>query len=272
MHKKLTRAEIVRAALLYTRLERIVLVVLMLAAIVPAFGADSEQRQFYEPSLAKRIANSEIVCYVTVLNTFRNGRTQAIDGADFHELVAVASVHRVFKGRIASYVQFRYFGQPEDNGVAVKINPPEAFFQSGRSYIVFLKGDEQHLEVAVPVIRMEIRTADLEPATPSAGAQSSAAIAELLFAAVRAEPKTIGRAAEDYFSWAEEMVGKDAVSAVEPFLTSEDELVRYQAAWWLSFRQVSDAVISVLVKTSKNSQIEAWARSEAKNRLKEMGR
>jgi hypothetical protein len=92
-----------------------------------------------------------------------------------------------------------------------------------------------------------------------------------LFYAVRARPKTIGRRASHYFSWAEEVIDKDgAVLAVEPFLASEDELVKYQAAWWLSFRRLNDSVINVLVSTKNDSAIDGWARSGAEQRLKDI--
>jgi hypothetical protein len=100
--------------------------------------------------------------------------------------------------------------------------------------------------------------------------QSSAAIAEELFNSVRAEPRTIGRMATHYFSWAGEMVGKDAISPVESFFGSDDLLVSYQAAWWLSFRRRSDSVTRVLVQMSNDRNIEEWARSGAQQPLNDM--
>ena len=242
----------------------------MLTANSHTLGAATEQAPAaYEPSLAKRIAYSDIVCSVTVVRTKETRKTQVIAGAERDEFIAEAEVHRVFKGTIDSpIVRFRYFRLRRSNGDY--FGPPTAFFETGSTYIAFLKDDEKHLEVAVPVFQMEIRTARLEPGALKSTSQSSAAIAEELFYSVRAEPKTIGRMATHYFSWAEEMVGKDAVLVVESFLSSDDELVRYQAAWWLSFRRVSDSVTTVLVKTRNDPSIEEWARSGAEQRLKDM--
>jgi hypothetical protein len=99
---------------------------------------------------------------------------------------------------------------------------------------------------------------------------SLAGIAEELFDSIKSQPKTLGRAATHYFSWAEEVVGKNAVSAVESFLVSDDDLIRYQAAWWLSFREITNLVINILLDTSNNSSVETWARSESERRLEDI--
>ena len=83
-------------------------------------------------------------------------------------------------------------------------------------------------------------------------------------------PTTIGRSADYYFSWAEELLGKKTVPLVQPFLKEADPLVRYQAAWWLSFRDVNDPVVAILINTMRDQTIEAWARSGAEQRLRDM--
>ena len=83
---------------------------------------------------------------------------------------------------------------------------------------------------------------------------------------MKTKPKTLGRGATHYFDWAEEVVGKNAVPAVESFLVSDDDLVRYQAAWWLSFREITDPVINVLVDTSNNSSVDL-ARTELRREI-----
>ncbi len=78
--------------------------------------------------------------------------------------------------------------------------------------------------------------------------------------------------ASHYFDWAEELVGIDAVHEVEPFLKSDDGIVRYEAARWLSFRRMSDSVTTVLVNTKNDPDVESWARSGAAQRLEDVHR
>ncbi|HET7184439.1 MAG TPA: hypothetical protein VFI82_07120 [Terriglobales bacterium] len=234
-------------------------------------GAYAQQPPFaYEPSLAKRISYSEIVCSATILKTEKMGRKELIGSAERDEFIAEAEVGRVFKGTLRSpSVRFRYYDfgpYPTPDHIA----PPTAFFETGSRYLLFLKGDGQNLQVAVPVWQMEIRLAPRPSSAATSVSPSPAGIAEELFYSVRSKPKTLGRMATHYFSWAEEVIGKDAIPAVEPFLHSKDELVEYQAAWWLSFRQASDTVINVLANTKNSPSIEEWARSGATDRLRDM--
>jgi len=71
-------------------------------------------------------------------------------------------------------------------------------------------------------------------------------------------------------SWTEESIGKQAIPLVEPFLSSSNPLIRYQAAWWLSFRQVNSAVMNELNNTMRDEGIEEWARSGLRERLGDM--
>ncbi len=146
-----------------------------------------------------------------------------------------------------------------------------AFFQKESRHLIFINKTGQDLEVAIPVWRMEIALAPRSQSDLASVPSSPSGIAGELFDSVRAKPNTIGRSATHYFSWAEEIIGKDdAVTRVKPFLTSNDELVKYQAAWWLSFRQLNDSVINVLISTKNNRTIEKWARSGAKQRLEDI--
>jgi hypothetical protein len=95
-------------------------------------------------------------------------------------------------------------------------------------------------------------------------------LAKELVSAVQSAPDTIGRLATHYYSWTEELIGKQAIRLVEPFLSSSDPLIRYQAAWWLSFRQVNNAVINELNNAMRDVSIEEWARSGARERLGDM--
>jgi len=236
-------------------------------------GASAQQPPFdYEPSLAKRIGYSEIVCSATILKTEKMGSKELIGGAERDEFIADAQVGQVFKGTLRSpSVRFRYYDfgpyRPPDH-----LRPPTAFFETGSRYVLFLKGDGQNLQVAVPVWQMEIRLAPRQSSAATAVSSSLAGIAEELLYSVRSKPQTLGRMATHYFSWAEEVIGKDAIPAVEPFLDSNDELVKYQAAWWLSFRQVSDSVTNALGDAKDNPSIEEWARSGARQRLRDMHR
>jgi hypothetical protein len=231
----------------------------------------AEQPPFaYEPSLAKRISYSEVVCSGTIVKTEKTGKKEMIGGADRDEFIAEADVGQVFKGNLSSHaVRFRYFNfgaypTPEF------ITPPIASFDVGSRYIIFLRSRETNLEVAVPVWQMEIPLGPKLSSEAASVPPSLAGIAEELFDSIKSQPKTLGRTATHYFSWAKEVVGKNAVPAVEYFLVSDDDLVRYQAAWWLSFREITSPVINILLDTSNNSSVETWARSESERRLEDI--
>jgi hypothetical protein len=104
------------------------------------------------------------------------------------------------------------------------------------------------------------------PLDESKPAPALALARELVFA-IESAPQTIGRTATHYFSWVEELIGKKRVPFVAPFLDSIDPLVRYQAAWWLSFRQVDATVMNELKYAEKDESIEEWARSGARGTL-----
>jgi HEAT repeat protein len=132
-----------------------------------------------------------------------------------------------------------------------------------------LRRHDSDLEVAVPVYQMEIAIASPNHAGIPVG-MPELALANELVSAIQSGPETIGRMAATYSSWAEELIGKQALPLVEPFLKSNDPLVRYQAAWWLSFRKVDAAVVGELKKTFLDQNVEEWARSGARERLSDM--
>jgi len=117
---------------------------------------------------------------------------------------------------------------------------------------------------------MEIRLAPRGLMSDESNVDLSQVLAKELVTAVQYEPETIGRSATHYYSWAEELIGKQAIPLVEPFLSSSNPLIRYQAAWWLSFRQVNSAVMNELNNAMRDEGIEEWARSGARERLGDM--
>lgn len=250
-----------------TRLAPVFTLFLLLATV----AANSEKAPFnYEPSLAKRIIYSGVVCSATIVSTHKLATKKVIGGSERNEYIAEATVDKVFKGTLGSpQIAFRYYdfsSHPTEY-----FGPPIAFFEKESRYLIFLNHTGHDLEVAVPVWQMEIALAPRSQSNLASDLSSPTGIADELFYAVRARPKTIGRSASHYFSWAEEVIGKDgAILAVEPFLASDDELVKYQAAWWLSFRRLNDSVMNALVSTKNNPTIEEWARSGAEQRLKDI--
>jgi hypothetical protein len=147
--------------------------------------------------------------------------------------------------------------------------PPDADFESGVRCAIFLKGPESDLHTAIPLYQMEVQLSPQSHSQPHRSPLS--ALAQELLLAVQSAPTTIGRSADHYFSWAEDLVGNKIVPQVEPFLKESDPLVRFQAAWWLSFRKPNDTVVAILLTTGNDQTIEAWARSGAVQRLRDMG-
>jgi hypothetical protein len=61
-----------------------------------------------------------------------------------------------------------------------------------------------------------------------------------------------------------------SVPLVEPFLSSGDRLLRYDAAWWLSFREVNTKVTNELKNAMQDESLGASERSAARDRLRDM--
>jgi hypothetical protein len=244
----------------------------LLILLSAKIAARDEKAPFeYEPSLARRISYSAVVCSATIVRTQKFPTNKVIGGAERNQYIAEAIVDKVFKGTLGSpTIAFRYYDF-STNPTAEYFGPPAAHFEKESRYLVFLSDTGQDLEVSVPVWQMEIALAPTSQSDLASLASSTSGIADELFYSIRTKPKTIGRTASHYFSWAEELIGKDdAVHGVEPFLDSDDDLVKYQAAWWLSFRRLSDSVINILENTKNNPTIEEWARSGAGQRLEDI--
>jgi hypothetical protein len=67
--------------------------------------------------------------------------------------------------------------------------------------------------MAIPVYQMEIEIASLNLAGYTVG-RPELALANELISAIRSAPKTIGKLADTYFSWAEELIGKQTIPLV----------------------------------------------------------
>jgi hypothetical protein len=218
------------------------------------------------PQIKERERYSEIICSATIVKISPAGNAVRLQGREVSQWIAVADVDHVFKGTLdPKTIEFKYYGfipPPE-------VSPPTAYFHPGLRYILFLSTHDSNLEVAIPVYQMEIELAPTNKAGYPVGTPELA-LANELVTAIESAPKTTGRLASTYFSWAEELIGKQTVPLVEPFLNSSDPLVRYQAAWWLSFRKLDAAVVGELKKTSRDQNVEEWARSGARERLRDV--
>lgn len=232
--------------------------------------ADDKQPNKYLPSFQERERYSDIVCSATIVKTYTTSSVKQLDGQERSEWIAQARVDHIFKGFLGSQIiDFKYYGLGPRTGDY--FGPPVADFRPGIRYVLFLRGQGPNLTVTVPFYQMEIEVAPQPlPLDESKPAPDLALARELVFA-IEFAPQTIGRAATKYFSWVEELVGKDSFPLIKPFLTSGDQLVRYQAAWWLSFRQVDTQVINELNHAAHDGGVEEWARSGARDRLCAMG-
>jgi hypothetical protein len=223
----------------------------------------------YLPRIQDRQHYSDIVCSATVLEAHLMSPAVRLEGEERSQWSAVALVDRVFKGAIdAQVLEFKYYGLASSAGDY--FGPPIAEFQSGTRYLLFLKGDARDLEVSTPFYQSEIRVAPQSPIVPDVESNSDLALATELMFAVQSAPTTTGRAATTYFGWSEELIGERSIPLVEPFLSSSNPLIRYQAAWWLSFRKLDGGVINQLENTVQDETAELWARSGARDRLRDI--
>jgi hypothetical protein len=241
------------------------LAVVGLIALLPARAQELAPNKFL-PQFKERGRYSEIICSATIVKTSPAGSPIRLQGREVSQRTAVARVGHVFKGTLKpKIIEFKYYGYiptPE-------LSPPMADFRAGIRYILFLKRHDSDLEVPVPAYQMEIELASTSKADYSMGTPELALATELV-SAIQSAPDTIGRIADKYFSWAEELIGKQTIPLVEPFLNSSAPLVRFQAAWWLSFRKVDATVVDELKKTAQDENVEEWARSGARDRLRDI--
>jgi hypothetical protein len=246
--------------------------VLVVCLLFPA-RAEEVSPTKYLPSIRGREHYSNIVCAATIVKTYSTGIVIQLEGEERSRLtastwIALARVDRIFKGVLGSQViHFKYYGLgPRTNDY---FGPVVADFRSGSRYILFLRGQGSALIVTVPFYQTEIEVASQPP--QFAESKPDLALARELIFGIESEPKTIGRlAASHYFSWVEELIGRQSVPLVEPFLSSGDRLLRYDAAWWLSFREVNTKVTNELKNAMQDESVDESERSAARDRLRDM--
>jgi hypothetical protein len=114
---------------------------------------------------------------------------------------------------------------------------------------------------------IEIAIAPSAPAGARPNADADVGLAnELIYAIQSGITRFPGR----YFDLTEELIGKEAVGRVQPFLNSGDPEVRYGAAWWLSFRKLDATVMNELRKAAQNHDVQEGERSGARERLRDI--
>jgi hypothetical protein len=249
---------------------KIALAAVGLLALVAARSQELPPNKFL-PKITDRELYSEIICSATIVKTSIAGSPVLLEGKERSQRIAVARVDRVLKGALnQKVIEFRYYGWLPPAGAWEDLTPPIAFFRPGVRCVLFLNRRGPNLEVAIPVYAMEIEVSPQPPIQGESNASSDVTLANELVFAIQAAPQTIGRSADHYFSWVEELIGRRSIPLVEPFLNASDRLVRFQAAWWLSFRKLDAAVMQELRKTSEDQNVEEWARSGARGRLRDI--
>jgi hypothetical protein len=246
---------------------------LALAGLIVLLPAPAQELapNSYLPEIKDRERYSEIICSATIVKISPAGSAVKLQGEERSQWIAIASVDHVFKGMLVpKIIEFKYYGYMPPPGVAETLTPPMADFRPGIRYVLFLKRHDLGLEVSIPDYMMEIQLAPQPPTIYESHSEPDPALTKELLFAIQSAPATIGRLADKYFSWTEELIGKQTIPLVEQFLSSSDPLVRYQAAWWLSFRKLDAAVVDELKKTSQDQNVEEWARSGASERLRDM--
>ena len=226
------------------------------------------QPEYFPQTIPERVRYSDIVCSGTVVKISQAGKPINVDGEERSQWIATAAIDRVFKGTLGpNFVEFKYYGFIPPPGAIDIMTRVMADFRAGNRYLIFLNRHGSDLEVSIAPYRMEIRLAPRGLMSDESNVDLSQVLAKELVTAVQSAPETIGRSATRYYSWTEELIGKQAIPLVEPFLRSSNPLIRYQAAWWLSFRQVNSAVMNELNNAMRDESIEEWARSGARERL-----
>jgi hypothetical protein len=237
---------------------------------IPALSQGLQPERFPQ-TIPERVRYSDIVCSATIVKSSQAGNPINVDGEERSQWIATATIDRIFKGTLDSiFVEFKYYGYIPPPGVFDIQTPAMADFRPGFRYVIFLNRHGLDLEVSIPVYQMEIELAPRRPTLDESNFDPPQALAKELVYAVQSEPDTIGRALTHYYDWIEELIGKQAIPLAEPFLNSSDPIIRYQAAWWLSFRQVNNVVINELNNAMQDECIEEWARSGARDRLIDM--
>ena len=220
------------------------------------------------PRITERKQQAEIICAVTVVETRAAGDPVRLQGKNRSQRIAVGNVDHVFKGTLdRQRIEFKYYGYIPPAGVAEDVDLPAAAFRAGTRYIVFLRRMGSGLEVAVRPYQAEIAIAPSAPTGAGPSVNADIGLANELIYAIQSG---ITRFPTRYFDWTEELIGKQAVGRVQPFLSSTDPEVRYGAAWWLSFRKLDATVMEELRKAAEGEGIQQGERSGAKERLRDI--
>jgi len=220
------------------------------------------------PRITERKQYAEIVCSATVVETRTTGSPVRLQGKDRSRRIAVADVDHIFKGTLdRQRIEFKYYGYIPPKGVAEDVDILTANFRAGNRYIIFLKRMGSGLEVAVRPYQMEIAIAPSAPHNAGRNARTDVGLANELIYAIQSG---ITRFPSRYFDWTEELIGREAVIRVQPFLSSSDPEVRYGAAWWLSFRKLDATVMNELRQAAQNQDVQEGERSGAKDRLRDI--
>jgi len=220
------------------------------------------------PRITERKQYAEIVCSATVVETRTAGNPVRLQSKDRSQRIAVANVDHVFKGTLdRQRIAFKYYGYIPPKGVAEDVDLPTASFRAGTRYIIFLKRMGSGLGVAVRPYQTEIAIAPSAPADARPNADADVGLANELIYAIQSG---ITRFPSRYFDWTEELIGREAVNRVQPFLSSSDPEVRYGAAWWLSFRELDAAVMNELRQAAQDQLIQEGERSGARERLRDI--
>jgi hypothetical protein len=237
-----------------------------LIALLPPRAQDLAPNKFL-PEIKERARYSEVICSSTIVKITPAGSPVKIQGEDHSQWIALASVDHVFKGTLVpKFIEFKYYGYLPHSG----LSEPMADFRPGLRYVLFLKRQDLGFEVAIPAYQMEIQLAPRPATIDESNPEPDRVLAKELFFAIQSAPDTTRGLADKYFSWAEELLGKEAIPLVEPFLNSDDPRIRFSAAWWLSFRKVDATVIDELKKVSQDQSVDESERTTASERLRDM--
>lgn len=223
--------------------------------------------------LDQRLSYSDLVCSATIMDTSRTRETLAANSSVTRENLARADVDSVFKGQLTSaMITFRWYSWPAGPGGYVYAGPPLADLRSGRRYLLFLRGDDATgWRVTVPMYQLEIPLAS-QPAANAhfrldasgfADADRNRQLAEELAAAARfVEPQGDTADVYSYFAWIAQLLGKQAIPVLRPFLESANTLLRYFAADRLAHLN-DGAGRDILLAILMSQNLDSWMRANA---------
>jgi hypothetical protein len=254
----------------------------MLFSVV-VFTATGDDALLTLPPPDQRIAHSELVCSATIVDNQLTGRTMNFGSLTTAENLALADVDSVFKGKLTtSTVAFHWYSwpAPEDPSVTphgyAYAGPPLANLRSRTRYLLFLRSDGADAwSVAVPVYELEVLLAPRPDASLSPHYDSSTLTErernrelaqEFANAARFVEPQGEAGNVAVYFEWINQLLGKDAVPFIIPFLRSATIRLRFFAAHELA-QMKNDAGKSVLLASLNSLDMDAINRGCAASDL-----